>query len=56
MIKQKEHKKTEFEIIHEYLLSEGARELTKKEKQEESYINFKKELQAEEKNKRFRTK
>jgi len=54
MIKQKDHKKTEFEIIHEYLMSEGARELTEKEKQEESYINFKKELQAEERKQKKR--
>lgn len=49
MIKQKYHGKTEVEIIYEYLISQGARELTEEEKKEKSYINFRKELAAEEK-------
>ena len=54
MIKQKDKKKTEVEEIIEYLISKGARELTEEEKKEESYINFKKELQAEERKQKKR--
>lgn len=47
MIKKAKHKKTEMEIIHEYLISEGARELTDEEKQTEWYKNHMTQMEAE---------
>jgi len=49
MIKKQKKHKTEIDIIHEYLMSEGARELTKEEKKSDWYKNQVKQMAAEKK-------